>query len=181
MPVRRVFWILFLLFLPLLVLGCKMDSEPVSEPVTVVDTFDPQTFDVNDTYLTLYDSGDNVLAEDDNGNPDQSTPYGNKGCSRIIIVGGLQSGTYYIKVHNPDPGGMANPNYAIRVLEYQNDNFPTVALPVPLEDETETSDYIDNDAAGNRTTPVSIGLGDVVVRTVYPRDTDVDWFVLVIP
>lgn len=180
MPENRLY-LVFLLLLLLSLVGCNLNQD--SEAVIVIETFDPQTYSENDTYLTLYDSGDNLINEDDDGNPDQAN---HKGCSRIIVTGGLANGTYYIKVHNPNPTGSSNPFYAIRVLDSINDSYPTVTLPTPPY-EDETSVYIDHDAAQNRTTPVSIDLGDILIRTIYPVDTtppdvdDVDWFELLIP
>jgi hypothetical protein len=180
MPVRRVGWFLFVLF-PLLLLSCETSTDP--EPPIVIETF-VNPYSWNDTYLRLFDFAGNLIAEDDNGNPDQAN---HKGCSRINIAGGLESGTYYIRVHkvyNPIDGD-GNPNYGIRVVDYDpGDSIPTTSTTT---DETEPpgpeDDAIDGTGVddGLPTNPVSISIGDELSRAISPEDTDVDWFVLVIP
>jgi hypothetical protein len=174
MPERRIFWVLFL-FLPLLFPGCQLDPDDPNPdyPRIVIDTFTPPAFDENDTYLTLIDADGNVVAEDDNGNPDQTN---HKGCSRIDYQGGLASGTYYIKVYNPTATG--NPNYGIRVLDYDpGASFPDIAPA--NEDDGGSDDGVDGN--GIPTSPVSIDLEEVLSRSIFPELTDVDWFELVLP
>ena len=169
MPVRRVLWILFLL-LPLLFFGCKTES---FYPQIVIDTVtDFPAHNENDTYIILYDASGNLIAEDDDSNPDQTN---HKGCSRINYTGGLSSGTYYIKVNNPTATG--NPNYGIRVLDYD----PGASLP-SITGANENDGYSDDNAVGNvPTNPVPIYLDDVLSRSIFPLIDDVDWFVLVLP
>jgi hypothetical protein len=178
-------WTGYCALIPALLLafaGCQQASPP---DLIVIDTF-PAGYNQNDTYLTLTDASGTVLAQDDNGFPDQTTYVG---FSRIIVSGGLASGTYYIKVHKPTVAG--NPNYAIRVLEYDpGSSFPVVAPA----DEDETSwpppprdDPVD--VNGVPTNPWTIAIGDVISRSIYDEDSDppnaelydVDWFKLVIP
>ena len=171
MASRTVAFILGFL-LVLLSQGCKIDPIPADPSVLVIETFDPASFSENDTYLTLTDASGNVIAEDDNGNPDQIN---HKGCSRITIQGGLPSGTYYISVRNPS--GRPNPNYGIRVLDFDPGvDYPTLAPA----NEDESLVFLDNDVSGNKTTPVRIETGQILNRSTFPN-SDVDWFELVIP
>lgn len=135
----------------------------------VIDTWsDP--FGANDTYLTLIDAAGAVLGQDDDGNPAQGTY--NVGCSRIDVATGLPVGTYYVRVHKPTDTG--NPNYGFRVADYDpGTDFPTID-PV---DEDETIPMDDEvDAAGVPTLPQSIALGGDASRSIFPVESDVDWF-----
>ena len=168
MPVRKVYWILFLL-VPLMISGCKSDPGP---DLIVIDTFTAPAFNANDTYLTLNDSGGSLITEDDNGNPDQTN---HQDCARIVGTGGLPSGTYYIKVNNPT--GTGNPNYGIRVLDYD----PGVSFPSITAANNNDGGVDDGDVGGVPTAPVSISLGQVISSSVFPIATDVDWYELVLP
>jgi LruC domain-containing protein len=144
----------------------------------VIDTFPaPQ---LNDTYLTLYDvvgGKAHVLAEDDNGFPNQAAATGS---SRIDVNGGLSSGTYYVKVSQISKPPVGS-NYGIRVLDYDPGASYPVAGPAN-EDETVPPAYVDDavDLNGVPTKPWSISPGQVIARSIFPQGTDVDWFVLVI-
>ena len=162
----------WLLLAPLaLVLGCSMGSQ---YDRLVIDTFMPDSgIFQNDTYLTLIDSAGNLVAQDDNGNPDQVN---HNLCSRIDLPTGLSSGTYYIKVHRATATG--NPNYCIRVLDYDpGASFPTESRA--NEDETIPVDDAVN-GSGVPIDPVSISLGGVISRSIFP-ESDVDWYELVLP
>ena len=175
MPVGRVLWVLFLV-LTLLLLGCKQDPLLPDYPRIVIDTFVPSAFNENNTYLTLIDAGGNMIAEDDDGNPDQTN---HKSCSRIDYQGGLSSGTYYIKVHKPTAAG--NPNYGIQV--HTNDpgaSFP--AITPANEDETvPVDDAVDGNGVPTAPVTILLGPGQEVSRSIFPVATDVDWFELVLP
>ena len=155
--------------LSLLLLGCNQDPGP---SFIVIDTFTAPAFNASDTYLTLNDSSGNLIAEDDDGNPDQTN---HQGCSRIVIVGGLASGIYYIKVHNPT--GTGNPNYGIRVLDYD----PGASFPSITAANDDDLGVDDGDVGGVPSAPVPINLGQVLSSTIFPIATDVDWFELVLP
>jgi hypothetical protein len=177
MPVRRVFWILFFLFLLLLYLGCTMDSEPV----IVIDTF-VNPYSACDTYLYLFDAAGNLIAEDDDGNPDQVN---HEGCSRIKIIGGLSSGIYYIKLVkvNKEPSvAFGNANYGIRIVDYDPGASMPATNTTTNEDDGGTDDAIDGTGVddGIPTNPVPINVGDVLARAISPLG-DIDWFKLIIP
>ncbi len=145
----------------------------------VIDTFPATGSSQNDTYLTLIDASGAVLAQDDNGFPDQATYVG---YSRIVVSGGLGSGTYYIKVHKPT--ALGNPNYGLRVLDYDpGSSFPAVAAA----NESESPAYFDDavNADGVPLAPRTISLGAVVSWSINPEPdappADVDWYKLVIP
>jgi hypothetical protein len=171
MSVRKVFWI-FILILPVAFSACKSDPGP---DLVVIDTFTAPAYNASDTYLLLNDSGGSLIDEDDNGNPDQTN---HQGCSRIVITGGLPSGTYYIRVNNPT--GTGNANYGIRVLDYD----PGVSFPVITPANDNDGGVDDNDVGGVPTAPVSINLGQVISSSIYPLTPlpgDVDWYKLVLP
>ena len=148
----------------------------------VIETFNPNPtiYALNDTYLTLFtvqrDANNNVvgstvIAEDDNGNPDQVN---HTGCSRIILTEELAPGSYYIKVHNPT--GLGNPYYVIRVYEGNPVNTFPIVDPNKDEDDNDTVTY---DAAENLLIPVNpqlIAFDELVPRSIYPTATDIDCF-----
>ena len=121
----------------LAIAGCQQDPGPPPE-LTVIDTFPATGSSQNDTFLTLIDTAGTILAQDDNGFPNQATYVG---YSRIEVIGGLAAGTYYIKVHKPTEVG--NPNYGIRVHAYDpGETFPVVAganedETVPVDDAVD--------------------------------------------
>ncbi len=156
--------------------GCQQ-SPPTG--LIVIDTFPATGSTQNDTYLTLIDAGGTILAEDDNGFPDQASYVG---YSRIVVSSGLAGGTYYIKVTKLTELG--SPNYGFRVLDYD----PGSTFPVVLAaNEVESPAYFDDavDAFGVPTAPRSINLGEVVSWSIFPEPNappaDVDWYKLVIP
>jgi hypothetical protein len=167
--------------------GMVVLSDPVQVNTRIViDTF-PAGYNQNDTYLTLIDAGGTVLAEDDNGFPNQATYVG---YSRIDVTQGLPVGIYYVMVSKPTEDG--NPNYGFRVLDYDpGASFPIVASAD--EDERIAPlglDHFDDAVDGNGvpTNPQSIAIGGVVSRSIFPEPgdpddptPDVDWFELVIP
>jgi len=150
--------------------------DKTAEPVWIIETF-VNPFLESDTYLSLFDASGNRIAEDDNGNPDQAN---HKGCSRISIVGGLAAGTYYIKVENRTGDG--NPNYGIRVLDYD----PGAVIPTTPTTTNENDGGIDDAIDGTGvddgipTNPVPINIGDEISRAIAPAG-DVDWFELTVP
>ena len=118
MPIHRASWIVVLLS-AVLFTACKMSPD---YPQIVVDTFTANNTNESNTYLTLIDSEGNVIAEDDDGNPDQVN---HNGCSRINYQGGLPAGIYYIKVQHPSEATVTSPYYGIRVLDYDpGSSFP---------------------------------------------------------
>lgn len=152
----------------------------------VIETFTPAAFNENDTYLTLFrverDADDNVIsssiiAEDNNGNPDRTN---NRGCSRITLTEALELGDYYIKVHKPTPAG--NPNYGLRIVDFDpGTSFPDI---VPAN-EIGDSDTVDEVVESGITrlipdNPKTIALGDVVSRSIFPEETDIDCFVFTV-
>ncbi len=151
--------------------GAPVPSGPVRVNTRIViDTFPATGSSQNDTYLTLYQAVNGqaqVLAQDDNGFPNQATFVG---YSRIDVLQGLPVGTYYVKVHKPTELG--NPNYGFRVL----DNNPGSVFPVvPAANETSDND----DAVGANglpLNPVAALLGQALSRSIFPELTDVDWF-----
>ena len=156
--------------------GCQQTPPP---SLIVIDTFPaPQ---LNDTYLTLYDvvgGKAHVLAQDDNGFPNQAAATGS---SRIAVNGGLSSGTYYIKVSQVSVPPVGS-NYGICVLDYDPGASYPVAGPAN-EDEYEPPPsrwWVDDavDSGGIPTKPWTISLGEVVARSIYPQGIDVDWFKL---
>jgi hypothetical protein len=165
--------------------GMVVLSDPVQVNTRIViDTF-PAGYNQNDTYLTLIDAGGTVLAQDDNGFPEQGTYVG---FSRIDVSGGLAGGTYYIKVHKPTELG--NPNYGIRVLDYDpGEDFPVVVAT----DEDETSwpppprdDPVDVNGVPTNPWPIALGDANAQSRAIFaapaPEElNDIDWFELVIP
>ena len=163
-----------LLMMPLaFALGCA--PPPSSPPYErlVIDTFMPDNgIDQNDTFLTLIDAAGNIIAQDDNGNPDQSN---HQLCSRIDHQAGLASGTYYIKVHRATDTG--NPNYCIRLLDHN----PGAVFPAtPAANETsDTDDAVG--ANGLPLNPVAIALGQVISRSIFPELTDIDWYTFTLP
>jgi len=155
-----------------LVLGCALGRPPYDR--LVIDTFMPTGFFQNDTFLTLIDSAGNLIAQDDNSNPDQVN---HQFCSRIDYQNGLLSGTYYIKVHKPTDVGSLQ--YCIRVLE-SIESFPATA---PVNEAPDTDGVVDGN--GVPIAPVAITLGQVISRAINPEPpdpaADVDWFKLVLP
>ena len=167
MPIRRVSWILILL--PFLFLGCDKYYD------IVIDTFTANNTNESNTYLTLIDSGGNLIAEDDDGNPDQTN---HSLCSRIS-QGGMSSGIYYIKVEHPTEAVATSAYYGIRVVDYDpGSSFPVFAGT----NETDGGSDDAVDGSGVPLNPVSIDLDQVITtRAIFPQDTDVDWFELVLP
>ncbi len=71
----------------LAIAGCQQDPGPPPELI-VIDTFPATGSSQNDTFLTLIDTAGTILAQDDNGFPNQATYVG---FSRIEVSGGLAS------------------------------------------------------------------------------------------
>jgi hypothetical protein len=171
----------------------KVDKEPAAEPAStppgpgfvpavvpavtylVIDTFYPDGGGLSDTYVRLLDGSGALLAEDDDGNPLQST---HDGYSRIEVPGGLPAGTYYVRITNDS--GTGSPYYGIRILDYDDPEatFPTLATV--NENDGGSDDAMD--ANGLPIAPVEILLGDdeAQSRAVFPVVTDVDWFSFVL-
>jgi LruC domain-containing protein len=138
----------------------------------VIDTFMPTGFFQNDTFLTLVDAAGSVIAQDDNGNPDQKN---HQYCSRIDRQSGLPTGTYYVKVHKPTDVG--SQLYCIRVLDYNPGAvFPATA---PVFEANDGDDAVGVD--GLPLNPVAIALGQVISRMIEPELTDNDWFTFTLP
>ena len=166
---RGLPWVLGL-FILLLAFGCRQDG-PVVYDRLVIDTFAPPGGLVSDTYLMLYDGSGSLLAENDNGNPDQTT---HDGYSRIDYSAGLPAGTYFVRVNNDS--GTGSPYYAIRALDYYpGSTFPKVAT----DNDTGDSDGVV--VGGIPTDPVPLSLGEIKSRAIDPVGTDVDWFELILP
>ena len=164
------FW-LFLPSIMLLAISC-VNPDSTGYPLIVIDTFHPGAGGYNDTLLALVDATGATLVTDDNGNPDQAD---NLGFSRITYTKGLASGDYYIKINNPE--GLGDGYYVIRVLTTDPDSiFPTVAA---VNELTDRDDEVGADGLPLR--PVTIKLGELISRRLYPVATDVDWFVVNLP
>ena len=172
-----------------------------STSILVIETFVPW-FTENDTYLTLFTVerdtdgnviGSKILAEDDNGNPDQEN---HKGCSRIAIAGGLSTGTYYVKVHKPT--SLGNPNYGIRILDYDpGTSFPSGTVgdpdykdPANEIEDLATADTVDQSVSSAwvpvnpRTIALSTASDDWISRSIYlvgDPTGDVDCFEFTVP
>jgi hypothetical protein len=163
----------FALLIPLvLIISCNssMDSGDSGSDFLVIDTFNPSGGGSSDIFLTLIDDVPNVLATDDDGNPDQVT---HDGYARITYSTPLPAGTYYVKVHKDTTTGGAF--YGIRILEYD----PGSSFPTPGADP-DASDSDDLTSGGIPTNPVPINIDEVKSRAINP-DTDEDWFIFILP
>jgi hypothetical protein len=173
---KRLLWVLltFASLTGFLVAGCCQDPVTIYDRL-VIDTFYPDGGDLSDTYLILIDASGNVLAQDDNGNPDQTT---HDGYSRIDYTAGLPAGTYYVRVNNDT--GTGSPYYGIRAVDYD----PGLSFPV-LGTVNENDGLSDDSVGGNGvpTNPVPLSLGEAGAqsRAILPILLDKDWFELVLP
>jgi LruC domain-containing protein len=154
----------------------------------LIDTFSPDGSLTADTYIDLFgsagdpdaddpwtgdDTGD-AIAFDDNGNTNWPGTY-----ARIDYTGGLEAGTYYIRVRGATEE--VDDFYAIRVLSLQ------LSDPIPGYDTFPGTDFVSPDAlepddepisGGVPIAPVPIALGQTISRSIHAGD--IDWFVLVL-
>ena len=155
-------------------------------PRLVIDTFAPKGGGTSNTFLTLIDHAGNVLATDDDGNPDQVN---HNGYSRIDYQEGLAAGTYYIEVKVvPWPAGHpseftrdgSSPFYGIRVVDHDpGEKFPE--LDEERENDGGSDDAVGPDGVPLNPVPIDLGEAGARSRAISPIETDVDWFVLVLP
>ncbi len=153
--------------------GSPVLSGPVRVNIRIlIDTFPATGSSQNDTYLALYDAVGGqarLLAQDDNGFPNQATYVG---YSRIDVTQGLPAGTYYVKVRKPTELG--NPNYGFRILSTDPGSiFPVVAGANEITESTP-DDAVD--AGGVPTAAWANPIGQVSSRSIFPELSDVDWF-----
>ncbi|MBA7567832.1 hypothetical protein ES708_09550 [subsurface metagenome] len=190
---RRIGWrFIVVLTVSGFILSCS-NREPTTYERIVIDTFYPDGASFVDTYIDLFDNNgdpdvdypwtDDVgesIASDDNGNTDQTF------MSRIDYTGGLQSGTYYIRVR-ANVEATTGP-YAIRVLSLLiGESLPAYALPGSLAPEPD-ADEDDDDQDSNwimiKSILIQVGNANRLNRSIdYDLGNskgDVDWFKLVL-
>jgi len=172
---RKALWGLSVVALVLIASGCPVAPEPTFYPRILIETYKPRVgAPVPLTRLYLYDSGGTLLDFNDR------SALGADDTTRLDYTGGLNSGTYYIKVTGD---GSAPHYYAVRALSLSLGETPP-AYDYPggenlTEDDTDGDDTDTGNVPDN---PVDISLGNTnwLNRAINPP-SDIDWLRLVLP
>jgi hypothetical protein len=186
----------FLTLLVIILGSCSISSSaPLGAPThyakIIIDTYLPNSgmsFSPKMTMALYGSTGTSAAAIDTNTGGNINSPYGLGNYARIDYTGGLDSGTYYVRVSSNAVPTAFYGAYAIRVLtslpvpEYSAaDEFATVnpGSGISNPDSYEPDGAITG--GGVPTNPVAITIGDRLNRSMIKDAADDDWFVLTLP
>ena len=138
----------------------------------VIETYHPTDGVITDTTLELLDDQMGHLVSDDNSGTGFS--------ARIDLLGGLETGTYYIKIYSAKSNTGA---YAIRLLTLaENDELPAYEYFDATSDDSAYEPDSDGDGNMIKLNPILPGVTviEALNRRLNSVD-DVDWLVFSLP